>query len=104
VEDPKKRSNVTTAGKRKKRNKQQYQSMYNSEQEKRRKAEKLIADYEGNGYMTQNQFTELCKAKDDPATSRHVREALDSVFETAHTDPLTEIPILTDTKKDINNA
>lgn len=57
-----------------------------------------------HGYLTQSQFTELCKVQEHPTISGQVREALDSVFESARTDPLTEIPLLTDSKKDISNA
>lgn len=104
VDPPAKRIKSTSTGRRKKPKKADYQSKYHAENEKLTKAEKLIAKYEGNGYLTQSQFTELGQAQEDPTIPRHVREALESVFESAHTDPLTEIPIIADTKKDKRNA
>ena len=78
--------------------------MYHSEHDKLTTAEKLIMDYESNGYLTPGQFTELRMVIDDPAFSDQARGALTRIFEAARTDPLTEIPTTAITKKDISRA
>ena len=78
--------------------------MYHSEHDKLTTAEKLIMDYEVNGYLTPGQFTELHTVIGDPAFSDQARDALTHTFEAARTDPLTEIPTAAITKKDKSRA
>jgi hypothetical protein len=104
VEQPAKRVNSTSTGRRRALKKADYQSMYHSEHDKLTTVEKLIMDYEINGYLTPGQFTKLHMVIDDPTFSDQAREALTHIFESARTDPLTEIPIAAITKKDKNRA
>ena len=101
---PAKRVNSTSTGRRRILKKADYQSMYHSEHDKLTRAEKLIMDYEVNGYLTPGQFTELHTVIGDPAFSDQAREAFTRIFEAARTDPLTEIPTAVITKKDKSRA
>ena len=95
VEPPATRIKSTSTGKRRKYTRADYQSMHHSEKEKRRKAEKLIVEYECNGYLTPDQYTELRNALDDPTVPTQLSKDLTTVFETARTDPHIEIPATT---------
>jgi hypothetical protein len=103
VGPPAKRVNSTSTGKRRKLTRGDYQSKYHSEKAKLKRAEKLVENYENSGYLTPEQFTELRNVQDDPTVPSKLREDLTSVFETARTDPHTEIPT-TVTKKEIQNG
>ncbi len=89
---PAKRVNSTTTGRRRKLNRAQYQSLYHSEHAKLIKAENRIADYEDNGYLTAEQFADLRKLLDNPATPCLVSETLTLILTSVCCDPLTEIP------------
>jgi hypothetical protein len=91
AEPPVERVNVASTGRRRKLTRAQYQSKYHSEDEKRRKAEGLIADYERNGYLTPEQFACLHQLQDDQTLPDQMRKILDN-FSSARTDPPTEIP------------
>lgn len=92
AEPPVKRVNSTKTGRQKKITRAEYQSKFHSEREKRIKAEKRIADYDDNGYLTPLQFADLRKIRDDPAAPDLVRETLTLILTSVRCDPLTEIP------------
>ena len=92
VEPPVKRAHSTTTGRRRNITKAQYQSKSHTERDLRIKAEKRISEYEGNGYLTHDQFARLRHALDDPAISIEHRETIKQILATALSDPLTEIP------------
>ena len=92
VEPPEKRVNSTTTGRRRVITKSQYQSKFHSEHDLRIKAEKRITEYEGNGFLTHEQFAGLRLALDDPAVSIELRESIKQILAPALSDPLTEIP------------
>jgi len=100
---PAKRVNSTSTGRRRKRTRAQYQSMYQSEHEKLIKAEKRIADYEDDGYLTAEQFADLRKLLDDPTSPDQVRATLTLILTSVCCDPLTEIPQIL-TAKDQRHA
>ena len=66
--------------------------MYHSERDKRIKVEKRIADYEGSGYLTPEQFVGLRHALDDQTLPTDFREMIKKILASALSDPLTEIP------------
>jgi len=92
VEPPVKRANSTTTGRRRNITKAQYQSKFHVECDLRIKAEKQISEYEGNGYLTHEQFAGLRLALDDPALATELRETIKGILASALSDPLTEIP------------
>ena len=92
AEPPAKRANSTSTGRRRKPKRADYQSMYHSEHAACVKAEKRVANYEDNGYLTAEQFAELRKLLVDPTVPDQVRETLTLILETVRCDPLTEIP------------
>ena len=92
AEVPAKRANSTMAGRRRNITRAQYQSMYHSERDKRIKVEKRIADYEGSGYLTPEQFVGLRHALDDQTLPTDFREMIKQILASALSDPLTEIP------------
>ncbi len=103
VEPPVKHVNSTSTGRRRKLTRAQYQSMYRSGHEKLIKAENRIADYEDNGYLTAEQFADLRKLLDNPATPCLVSETLTLILTSVCCDPLTEIPEIL-TAKDQQHA
>ena len=103
AEPPAKRVNSTSTGRRRKKNRAQFQSMYQTEHEKLMKAEKRIADYEDNGYLTAEQFADLRKLLDEPTTPDKVRATLTLIITSVCCDPLTEIPNIL-TAKDQRHA
>jgi hypothetical protein len=92
VVPPVSRKRATKTGRQKKLKRAEYQAKYHSAEAARVQAEKLIADYKANGYLTPDQFTEVRKMQDNPATSSQVREVLKRIFEGSRTDQPTDIP------------
>jgi len=104
VEQPAERIDSTSTGRRRKTKRGDYQSKYHSERDRRIKAEKRITEFECKGFLTHDQFAGLRIALDDPTLSVELRESISQILLSALSDPLTEIPISAQLKKDKNNV
>ena len=105
--EPANRTATNTTGRRPYITRNAYQSMYDAEQVERTatenkliKAQKCIAEYEKNGFLTPGQLTMFRQVLDEPAVPDQLQNSLKRAIESAHSDPLIEIPITAITKKD----
>ena len=88
-----------------------YQAMYDAErvdrvaiENKLAKALHRIKVYEENGFLSPDQEMIFRQVLNDPKVSDQLRKSLNSAFASAHADPLIEIPIPVNSKKDKRNA